>query len=173
MTDETPGLKMRLALWVGVMSTWIAMACLAAICVLFAASIVLRQIGVAIPAMDDISSILLAALFSFGMSAALMKSEHIAVTILVDLLRPRARVVADMLLRYATAIIVLTLAWGLSSKFLSAIASGQKMLGAMPIPRWLPIGVVLFGCILFAICLLLGLVPTREATLDEEADDAP
>lgn len=173
MTDETPNLKMRLALWVGVISTWIAMASLAAICILFAASIVLRQIGVAIPAMDDISSILLAALFSFGMSAALMKSEHIAVTILVDILRPRSRAVADLFLRYTTALIVLTLAWGLLNKFISAVDSGQKMLGALPIPRWLPIGVILLGCILFATCLLLGLVPTREATLDEETDNAP
>lgn len=173
MTDQTPNLRMRLALWVGVLSTWIAMACLAAICLIFATSIILRQVGIAIPAMDDISSILLAGLFSFGLPAALLKSEHIAVTILVDTLRPRARAIADAFLRYATALIVLTLAWGLSSKFLSAVSSGQKMLGALPIPRWLPIGIILLGCVFFAICLLLGLVPTREAIPDEEIDDAP
>lgn len=134
-------------------STFLAMLGMALLVVLISASIVTRFFAVSIPAVDDIASIILAGVFSFGLAAAVGANQHLSITILVDRLAEGPR---WYLMRATEAVTIAVSAYlliGIYHLFGSALRSGQKMLGALPIPRYLPMGFVVAGVGLFVLAL--------------------
>ncbi|MGB3503397.1 MAG: TRAP transporter small permease [Mesorhizobium sp.] len=134
-------------------ATALSMIGLALLVILFTSSIVGRMFGLHIPAVDDIGSIMLAAVFAYGLAAAVGSNEHLSITLLVDALPEKVR---WWLLRATEAISIAVASYlfiGVYHLFSAALRSNQKMLGALPIPRYLPMSFVLTGIGLFVIAL--------------------
>ncbi len=148
----------RVARLTGTLSIGVAMLGLAALSALFGAAIVMRLAGVAAPGVDDIASILLAAVFAFAMAGAEGRGEHLVVDILVRRLRGRASRLWGGGVRAVTLGCVVYLASGLWSMWVSVMATNQMMLGALAIPRALPVGLILAGVAAFALVLAARLV---------------
>lgn len=139
--------------FVGRIATFLAMVALALLVLLLTASILSRMIGMSIPAVDDIASIMLAAVFAFGLAAAVGANEHLSIDLMVDALPARPR---WFLMRFTEAVSIavsIYLLLGVYHLFAAAVRSNQQMLGALPIPRYLPMGLVVTGVALFAIAL--------------------
>ena len=134
-------------------ATVLSMLGLALLVILFTASIVGRMFGLHIPAVDDMGSIMLAAVFAFGLAAAVGSGEHLSITLLVERLPEKPR---WLLFRATEAISIAVTTYlflGVYHLFAAALRSNQKMLGALPIPRYVPMSFVVAGVGLFVIAL--------------------
>jgi TRAP-type C4-dicarboxylate transport system permease small subunit len=140
-------------LWISRVSCFIAMLGMALLVLLFAASIGARMVGLSAPGVDDLSAIVLAAVFAFGMAAAVGAEQHLAITLLTNRLPPALRTPLQRLTEAATVAIVGALFVGLWHLASTAYSSNQKMLGALPIPRYVPMGLLLIGVGLFVLAL--------------------
>lgn len=153
----------RVARGLGGLCIGLAMLCLVLLSLMFLAAIGLRLSGVAAPGIDDIASILLAALFAFAMAGAEGRGEHLTVDILVRRLGGKASRVWTQGVRAATLGCVAYLASGLWSMLVSVIATDQMMLGALPIPRAVPVGLIFAGVACFALTLAARLLAGARA----------
>lgn len=135
-------------------ATVLGMTGMALLVILFTASILSRMFGTSIPAVDDISSIILAAVFSFGLAAAVGANEHLSITLLVERLPEKARWLVMRSTEAVTILVSTFLLYGVTRLFLAAIRSNQKMLGALPIPRYVPMSFLVIGISLFVIALI-------------------
>jgi TRAP-type C4-dicarboxylate transport system permease small subunit len=158
-------------------SMFLACLCLAALTALFVAIIGLRFVGISIPSADEIAGILLGGTLALGFAAAVPKDQHIAVDFFVE----KTGQVGSALLRILASLvmigIIFYLLMGFSRMWYAAWLSGITMLGHLPIPRWVPMGVVLFGMIMLEIALVLrflqrvvseGFGPTKHDILEGE-----
>lgn len=136
-------------------SMFLACVSLAALTVLFVAIITLRFAGVSIPSADEIAGILLGGTLALGFAAAVPKDQHIAVDFFVDKLGSRGSAAARMLASVVMIAIIFYLLTGFWSMWYAAWLSGITMLGHLPIPRWLPMGIVLLGLVMLEIALVL------------------
>lgn len=137
------------------LSMALAVVSLVGLVLVVTASIVLRLAGSSLPSSDDIASILLAGTMTLGFAAAVAGREHIRVGFFVDALAERPRRFVVLATELLTVAVVGLLAAGLARIWLTALESGAMTLGAIAIPRALPIGIVAFGVLLFEIALLL------------------
>ena len=128
---------------------------LAALTALFAAIIVLRFSGISIPSADEIAGILLGGTLALGFAAAVPKDQHIAVDFFVDKLGRKGLALAQILAAIVTIALIFYLLMGFSRMWYAAWLSGITMLGHLPIPRWVPMGVVLLGLVMLEIALIL------------------
>lgn len=136
-------------------SMFLACFCLAALTALFVAIIVLRFGGISIPSADEIAGILLGGSLALGFAAAVPKDQHIVVDFFVDKLGEKGGAVARALAAIVMIAIIFYLLMGFSRMWYAAWLSGIAMLGTLPIPRWVPMGVVLLGLIMLEIALVL------------------
>ncbi|TWG97308.1 TRAP-type C4-dicarboxylate transport system permease small subunit [Mesorhizobium sp. J18] len=128
---------------------------LAALTALFVAIIALRFAGISIPSADEIAGILLGGTLALGFAAAVPKDQHIAVDFFVDKLGTKGAAAARALAAVIMIAIIFYLLIGFSRMWYTAWLSGITMLGHLPIPRWVPMGVVLLGLIMLEISLVL------------------
>lgn len=143
---------------IGRISTLLAMISMALLVVLIAASILSRLVSISIPSVDDVAAVILAAVLSFGLAAAASANQHLSITLLVDRLPERPRWYLARATEALTIAVAAYLFLGIYHLFGSAFASGQKMLGALPIPRYLPMGMVLTGVALFVLVLTFSFI---------------
>lgn len=144
--------------WISRVAAIIAMIGMALLVILFVASIVTRFIGITIPAVDDIGSVLLAAVFAFGLAAAVGANEHLSITLLVDRLPEGPRWYLLRFTELATIAVTSYLFVGIYHLFTAAVRSNQKMLGALPIPRYVPMSLVVIGVGLFVLALTFAFI---------------
>lgn len=140
---------------IGKISMFLACISLATLTLLFVAIILLRFAGISIPSADEIAGILLGGTFALGFAAAVPKDQHIAVDFFVEKMSIGSASATRMLSSAVMIGIVGYLILGFSRMWYSAWLSGITLLGHLPIPRWLPMGVVLTGLILLEIALIL------------------
>lgn len=155
---------------IGKVSMFLACASLAALTLLFVAIIVLRFAGISIPSADDIAGILLGGTFALGFAAAVPKDQHIAVDFFVEKMNPASASATRILSSVVMIAIIGYLTIGFSRMWYSAWLSGITLLGHLPIPRWLPMGIVLSGLILLEIALILRFL---QRALAEGFDSGP
>lgn len=136
-------------------SMFLACVSLAGLTALFVAIIGLRFAGISIPSSDEIAGILLGGTLALGFAAAVPKDQHIAVDFFVDKLGSRGSAAARMLAAVVMIAIISYLLMGFWRMWYAAWLSGITMLGHLPIPRWLPMGVVLVGLVMLEIALVL------------------
>ncbi|WP_186444959.1 TRAP transporter small permease subunit [Mesorhizobium sp. J18] len=136
-------------------SMFLACLSLAALTALFVAIIALRFAGISIPSADEIAGILLGGTLALGFAAAVPKDQHIAVDFFVDKLGTKGAAAARALAAVIMIAIIFYLLIGFSRMWYTAWLSGITMLGHLPIPRWVPMGVVLLGLIMLEISLVL------------------
>jgi len=144
--------------WVGSISSLFAIVSLALLVILVAAVIVLRQFGIIVPSADEFASIALAGTFTLGLAYAVARNEHIEIRLAVDVMPRRVQFVLGLLAILLSIVMVPVLSWGIGRLWLDAFRRGAMMLGTLPIPRAIPLSVVLTGLILFEAALLLKLL---------------
>lgn len=136
-------------------SMFLACISLAVLTALFVAIIALRFARISIPSADEIAGILLGGTFALGFAAAVPKDQHIAVDFFVDKLGQTGSALARMAAAIVMIAIIFYLLMGFSRMWYAAWLSGITMLGHLPIPRWVPMGVVLLGLVMLEIALVL------------------
>lgn len=140
---------------IGKVSMFLACISLTALTLLFVAIIVLRFLSISIPSADDIAGILLGGTFALGFAAAVPRDQHIAVDFFVDKMNVASASAARILSSLVMIGIIGYILTGYWRIWYAAWLSGITMLGHLPIPRWVPMGVVLVGLILLEIALIL------------------
>ena len=130
---------------------------------MFTATILGRFAGINIPASDDISVILLAGSFALGFAFVMAENDHLSVDLIIGRLNGTGGTVARFVILVFVIIVVSLMNWGLWHMFQTAIRNGITMPSALPIPRALPIGVVLVGTALFEIVMILRLIERAAA----------
>ena len=132
------------------------------------------MVGLSVPSVDDISGILLAAVFALGMAAAVGYGGHLSINLLVDRLPRGPRTFLHYLASIVTIAIGGYLFNGIVNMAAAAIRDRQEMLGQLPIPTAVPMLVIALGLALFTLAcigqLVQGLYRRSPATPDD--DDA-
>jgi TRAP-type C4-dicarboxylate transport system permease small subunit len=137
------------------LSMFLACLSLATLTALFVAIILLRFAGVSIPSADEIAGILLGGTLALGFASVVPRDQHIAVDFFVEKMGPAGSALLRVLASVVMIAIIFYLLMGFSRMWYAAWLSGITMLGHLPIPRWVPMGVVLFGLIMLEIALIL------------------
>lgn len=143
---------------IAVISSALATISLALLVVLFLALIALRPFGVVIPSAEQFASIALAGTFVLGLAYALAEGEHIEIRVAVDRMPPRIRFLLAVAAMILSLVIVAVLCWGVGRLWLGAFQRSTAMLGTLPIPKSIPLAVVLAGLVLFELALVLKFV---------------
>lgn len=125
---------------------------------MFTATILSRIVGFHIPGSDDISVIMLAGSFALGFAYVMAENDHLSVDLLISGANGKGGTVARFAILIFVIVVVSLLNWGLFHMFQTAVRNGITMPSALPIPRALPIGVVLFGTLMFEAVLILRLI---------------
>lgn len=145
----------RILGWVASVSMVLACLSLALLVVLFLAVIGLRFAGISVPSADDIAGILLGGTFALGFAAAVPNDQHISVDFFVNNMKPAGAAMLRIVAYIVTIGIIGYLLMGFSRIWYSAFQSGIAMLGTLPIPRALPMGIVMTGIAMLELALVL------------------
>jgi TRAP-type C4-dicarboxylate transport system permease small subunit len=139
---------------------WMAGICLSLLASLLLADVALRALSrlhPAIPANIPVTweycSYLMAATFTFGAAMTLRSGGHIRVLLVLEILAPTARRVAEIVTALAGLILTGFLALAMIRFTWSAFEGGQTSTSS-DTPLWIPEAVVTFGIILFALQFL-------------------
>jgi TRAP-type C4-dicarboxylate transport system permease small subunit len=141
--------------WVASVSMVLACLSLAVLVLLFLAVIGLRFAGMSVPSADDIAGILLGGTFALGFAAAVPNDQHISVDYFINKMQPVGSAMLRILAYIVTIAIVGYLLLGFSRIWYAAFLSGVTMLGTLPIPRALPMGIVMLGIAMLELALVL------------------
>ncbi len=158
MTAETGSSELlvgRLLRFVAGLSLVLACLSLAALVLLFVAVIGLRLAGIAVPSADDIAGILLGGTLALGFAAAVPADQHISVEYFIDRMGARGSAIMRAIGYLVMIAIVGYLSIGFFRMWYAAYLSGITMLGTLPIPRAVPMGVVLAGLFMLELALVL------------------
>lgn len=155
---SSPPLVGRLLRLVAGVSLVLACLSLAALVILFVGVIVLRLFGTSIPSADDVAGILLGGTFALGFAAAVPGDQHISVDFFIDKMGGRGSAFMRAFGHVVMIAIIGYLTVGFFHMWYAAYLSGIKMLGTLPIPRALPMGVVLAGLVLLETALVLRFI---------------
>lgn len=145
----------RILSWVASISMVLACLSLALLVILFMAVIGLRFFGIAVPSADDIAGILLGGAFALGFAAAVPGDQHISVDFFVNKMKPATTALLKFIAYIVTIAIIAYLLLGFSRIWYAAYLSGITMLGTLPIPRALPMGIVMAGLAMLELALIL------------------
>ncbi len=140
------------------LSMLLACLSLAALVLLFVAVIALRLVGLAVPSADDIAGILLGGTLALGFAAAVPGDQHISVDFFIDKFGERGTAIFRAAGYILAIAIIGYLFVGFFRMWYAAWLSGITMLGTLPIPRALPMGVVLAGLAMLELALVLRFV---------------
>ena len=129
----------------------LATVALALLVLLLVTSIMARMVGISVPSVDDISGILLAAVFALGMAASVGYGGHLSITLLVERFPPGPQFFLSRLAEVITVAVGAYLFVGISKLTLAAIRTHQEMLGQLPIPTSVPMMMIVLGLGLFTL----------------------
>jgi TRAP-type C4-dicarboxylate transport system permease small subunit len=140
-----------------VANTAMLLACLslATLVLLFVAVIGSRLVGMSVPSADDFAGILLGGTLALGFAAAVPGDQHISVDYFIDRMGDRGSAMMRAIGYLVMIGIIGYLTLGFFRMWYAAYLSGITMLGTLPIPRAVPMGVVLAGLILLELALVL------------------
>lgn len=153
----------RLIAGIAVVSLPLAALSLLLLTIIFTVTITGRFLGYHVPASDDISVILLAGSFTLGFAYVMAKDDHLAVDLLTQRLEGRVGTIARFLILAFTILVVSLVLFGLWHMFATAIANRITMPSSLPIPRAIPIGVVLLGTAMFELVMILRFIERMAA----------
>jgi TRAP-type C4-dicarboxylate transport system permease small subunit len=128
---------------------------LVALVVLVGVSVAMRLAGSSLPSADDLASVLLAGTFCLGFAAAVASRDHIRVLVFVRRLPAWPGWGLAVLVELASVAVVGWLLSGLWRIWMTALMAGTMSLGAIAIPKAVPIGVVAAGVALLELALIL------------------
>ena len=135
-----------------------AAVCLAGICVLMLAQAGGREFGLLIRGADDITAWLCAASAFFALGHTFRHGELVRVGLLVDMLKPAARRVAEIVALSATGLFVGYMAWAAIRFVYGSWQYKEVAQGLIQIPIWIPQMSFVLGVLIFFIAVIDELV---------------
>ncbi len=136
----------------------LAVTCLVLIGVLTIAQIVARLLGTIVPSADDFAGFAMAGAVLLGLTYTLQSGGHVRMLVLFNRLRPAARRHAEAGCAGVGAAIVGALIWFTVDMVHTTHRLGEHTLGLLPIPKWIPMLLMLFGLLVLGIALIDDLV---------------
>jgi TRAP-type C4-dicarboxylate transport system permease small subunit len=132
--------------------------CLAGICVLMLAQAGGREFGLLIRGADDITAWLCAASAFFALGHTFRHGELVRVGLLVDMLKPAARRVAEIVALAITALFVGYMSWAAVRFVYGSWQYKEVAQGLIQIPIWIPQLSFVLGVLIFLVAVLDELV---------------
>jgi TRAP-type C4-dicarboxylate transport system permease small subunit len=145
-----------------VASGGVAVALLMMIAVLTIGQAVARLFGTMIPSADDFAGFCMAGAVFIGLAHTLRAGAHIRVLVVLNQLGAGARRIAETICCLIGTIVVAGLVWYTVDMILTSREMGEYTLGLVPIPKWIPMLLMLVGLLVFLFALVDELV--RAAT---------
>ena len=136
----------------------LAAICLASICVLMLAQAFGREFGLLIRGADDITSWLCAASAFFALGHTFRHGELVRVGLLIDLLKPRARRIAEIVALGITGLFVGYMAWAVTKFVYESWKFKEIAQGLIKIPIWIPQLCFVIGVLIFFIAIVDELI---------------
>jgi TRAP-type C4-dicarboxylate transport system permease small subunit len=136
----------------------LAAVCLASICVLMLAQAFGREVGLLIRGADDITAWLCAASAFFALGHTFRHGELVRVGLLVDMLKPGPRRIAEIIALAATALFVGYMAWAATRFVYDSWQFKEVAQGLIRIPIWIPQMSFVLGVLIFLLAVLDELV---------------
>jgi TRAP-type C4-dicarboxylate transport system permease small subunit len=135
-----------------------AAVCLASICALMLVQAAGREFGLLIRGGDDITSWLCAASAFFALGHTFRHGELVRVGLLVDMLKPSRRRIAEIVALSATALFVAYMGWAVTKFVYQSWQFKEVSQGLIKIPIWIPQMSFVLGVLIFLIAVLDELV---------------
>jgi TRAP-type C4-dicarboxylate transport system permease small subunit len=132
----------------------LAAVCLAGIFLLMLAQAAGREFGLLIRGADDITSWLCAASAFFALGHTFRHGELVRVGLLVDMLRPGLRRIAELVALAATALFVGYMAWSAVRFVYDSWQFNEVAQGLIRIPIWVPQMSFVLGVLIFLVAVL-------------------
>ncbi len=150
---------MRSALdWLYRITGWMAGAFLLAIFALMMVMSVGRQVGVNVPAGDDLVSWCMAACAFLGLAHTFKSGEMIRVELVCDLVRGKARHVLELVSLTVGVVLVGYFAYYAVQLTYDSWRFNDMAQGVLPIPLWIPQTGYAFGLVVLAVAFVEELV---------------
>lgn len=136
----------------------LAALCLAGICVLMLAQAAGREFGLLIRGADDITAWLCAASAFFALGHTFRHGELVRVGLLIDVLAPGPRRIAEIAALSATGLFVGYMGWAVTRFVYDSWKFREVAQGLIQIPIWIPQLSFVLGVLIFLIAVLDELV---------------
>jgi TRAP-type C4-dicarboxylate transport system permease small subunit len=125
---------------------------------LVVAQIGARLVGTQVPSADDFARLSMAASAFLGLAFALRTGAHIRVTLFVERAPYRLRAALEVACLATAAAVCAWFAWATGQTTVESWEFGELTIGAVPIPKWLPLGGMTLGIALVAVAFLDDLI---------------
>jgi TRAP-type C4-dicarboxylate transport system permease small subunit len=135
-----------------------AAVCLAGICVLMLVSAIGREFGLLIRGADDITSWLCAASAFFALGHTFRHGELVRVGLLIDMLKPRSRRIAEIVALASTGVFAGYMAWAVTKFVYDSWRFNEIAQGLIKLPIWIPQLSFVLGVLIFLVAVLDELV---------------
>jgi TRAP-type C4-dicarboxylate transport system permease small subunit len=132
----------------------LAALCLAGICVLMLAQAIGREFGLLIRFADDLTAWLCAASAFFALGHTFRHGELVRVGLFVDMLKPGARRIAEIVALTVTGLFVGYMAWAVTRFVYESWQVKEVAQGLVKIPIWIPQLCFVLGVLIFFIAVL-------------------
>jgi TRAP-type C4-dicarboxylate transport system permease small subunit len=136
----------------------LAALCLASICVLMLAQAVGREFGLLIRFADDLTAWLCAASAFFALGHTFRHGELVRVGLFVDMLKPGARRIAEIVALAITGLFVGYMVWAVTRFVYESWQVKEVAQGLVKIPIWIPQLCFVFGVLIFLVAILDELI---------------
>jgi TRAP-type C4-dicarboxylate transport system permease small subunit len=148
--------------------------CLAGICVLMLAQAFGREFGLLIRGADDITAWLCAASAFFALGHTFRHGELVRVGLLIDMLKPRARRIAEIVALASTGVFTGYMAWAVTRFVYDSWRFNEISQGLIKLPIWIPQLSFVLGVLIFLVAVLdellvviMGQKPAYQVAEDE------
>ena len=136
----------------------LAALCLASICALMLAQAVGREFGLLIRAADDITAWLCAASAFFALGHTFRHGELVRVGLFIDMLKPEARRIAEIVALSVTGLFVGYMAVAVTNFVYQSWQFKEVAQGLIRIPIWIPQLSFVFGVLIFLVAVVDELI---------------
>ncbi len=131
-----------------------AVACLVMIGVFTLAQVTARLLNTIVPSADDFAGFCMAGAVFLGMTYTLRIGGHVRMLGVLQKLAPPVRRYAELLCALVAALLVAVLLYYTGDMIIMTWKIGERTLGLVPIPKWIPMMTMFIGLLILLIALL-------------------
>jgi TRAP-type C4-dicarboxylate transport system permease small subunit len=132
----------------------VAVLCLVLIAVFTLSQVAARLLGTIVPSADDFAGFCMAGAVFIGLTHTLRAGGHVRMLVVFQRLGPAARQRAEAVCAGGAATIVGILLWYTADMIRTTHRLGEQTLGLVPIPKWIPMLLMLLGLAILFIALV-------------------
>lgn len=132
----------------------LAVICLVMIAVFTLLQVGARLLGTIVPSADDFAGFSMAGAVFLGMTHTLRAGAHVRMLVILQRLNPAMRQKAEAFCSGAAAVLIGALLYYTIDMIATTHRLGEKTLGLIPIPKWIPMLFMLTGLAIFFIALV-------------------